>query len=285
MLTRLAPLYVLSPPTLHVVFVVGLVTAVLGTSMMLVQNDIKKTLGYSTIGQMGYMIMECGLGAFSLAIFHLIAHGMFKATIFLNCGNVIHETRHEPRRPEKPADGPSLSVANWGVGFLTSLALPLLILYGAHELLHVPLRDSQGLVIFLFFSWVTASQAMLTLYRLRGAGSIKEQGIMLLVVTVATLTYLFAAELFTGFLYPTPGTVIAYYQAASLPSGLFMGILVLAVVLGVIGWAGAYSKRLGRTLNRPQAITNVQTTLYLFFVNRLYPVSYTHLTLPTILLV
>ncbi len=270
LLTRLAPLYVLSPPTLHVVFVVGLVTAVLGTSMMLVQNDIKKTLGYSTIGQMGYMIMECGVGAFSLAIFHLIAHGMFKATIFLNCGNVIHETRHEPRRPEKPADGPSLSVANWGVGFLTSLALPLLILYAAHELLHVPLRDSQGLVIFLFFSWVTASQAMLTLYRLRGADSIKEQGIMLLVVTAATLLYLFAAELFTGFLYPTPGTVIAYYQAASLPSGLFMGILVVAVALVVIGWAGAYSKRLGRTLNRPQAITNVQTTLYLFFVNRLY---------------
>jgi NADH-quinone oxidoreductase subunit L len=270
LLTRLAPLYVLSPPTLHVVFVVGLVTAVLGTSMMLVQNDIKKTLGYSTIGQMGYMIMECGVGAFSLAIFHLIAHGLFKGTIFLNCGNVIHETRHEPRWPEKPADGPSLSVANWAVGFITSLALPLLILYGAHELLHVPLRDSQGLMIFLFFSWVTASQAMLTLYRLRGASSIKEQGIMLLVVTVATLFYLFAAEQFTGFLYPTPETVTAYYQAASLPSGLFVGILVVAVALVVIGWAGAYSKRLGRPFNLPQTITDIQTTLYLFFVNRLY---------------
>ena len=57
-LTRLAPLYVQSPTTLHIVFFVGLITAVLGTSMMLVQNDIKKTLGYSTIGQMGYMIME-----------------------------------------------------------------------------------------------------------------------------------------------------------------------------------------------------------------------------------
>jgi NADH-quinone oxidoreductase subunit L len=270
LMTRLAPLYVQSPPTLHVAFVVGLVTAVLGTSMMLVQNDIKKTLGYSTIGQMGYMIMECGVGAFSLAIFHLIAHGLFKATIFLNCGNVIHETRHEPRRPEKPADGPSLSVASWVVGFITSLALPLLILYGAHELLHVPLRDSQGLIIFLFFSWVTASQAMLTLYRLRGAKSIKAQGIMLVVVTIVTLIYLFAAEQFTGFLYPTPETVTTYYQAASLPSGLFVGILVVAVVLIVTGWAMAYTKRLGRTFNRPQTITDVQTTLYLFFMNRLY---------------
>ena len=85
LLTRLAPLYTLSTPTLHVVFAIGLITAILGSSMMLVQNDIKKSLGYSTIGQMGYMIMECGLGAYSLAVFHLAAHGLFKATVFLNC--------------------------------------------------------------------------------------------------------------------------------------------------------------------------------------------------------
>ena len=71
LLTRLAPLYDLSPPTLHLVFAVGMLTTLLGSSMMLVQNDIKKTLGYSTIGQMGFMIMECGLGAYGLAIFHL----------------------------------------------------------------------------------------------------------------------------------------------------------------------------------------------------------------------
>ena len=70
LLNRLAPLYALSPNTLHIVFVVGAITVLLGASMMLVQNDIKKTLGFSTMGQMGYMIMECGLGAFALAIFH-----------------------------------------------------------------------------------------------------------------------------------------------------------------------------------------------------------------------
>ncbi len=79
--------------------VVGTLTAILGATMMLAQNDIKKTLGFSTIGQMGYMIMECGLGAFSLAVFHLIAHGLFKATVFLNCGNVIHKARQEPAVP------------------------------------------------------------------------------------------------------------------------------------------------------------------------------------------
>ena len=215
LLTRLAPLYVLSPPTLHFVFFVGLVTAVLGTSMMLVQNDIKKTLGYSTIGQMGYMIMECGLGAFSLAIFHLIAHGLFKATIFLNCGNVIHETRQEPKSPSRSAELTSIGALNWVIAFFMSLALPLMILIGIHELLHVPLRDSQGLVIFLFFIWVTASQAMLTSYRSRGTESLKAQAILLVVVTTVTAIYLFAAELFTSFLYPSAETVIAYYQADS----------------------------------------------------------------------
>ena len=270
LMTRLAPLYVQSPATLHVAFAVGLATAVLGTSMMLVQNDIKKALGYSTIGQMGYMIMECGVGAYSLAIFHLMAHGLFKATIFLNCGNVIHETRHEPKQPEKPAEGPSLSVVTWVLGLMTSLAFPLLILWGVHELLHIPLgSDSQGLTIFLLFSWITASQAMLTLYRLRGAKSIKAQVVMLVVVTIATLVYLFSAEVFTRFLYPKEKE-IAYYQAASLPSGLFAGILVVAIALIFTGWVMAYTKRLGRTLNRPQIITRVQTTLYLCFVNRLY---------------
>ena len=101
LLNRLAPLYGQSPAVLHIVFGVGLLTTFLGASMMLTQNDIKKTLGYSTIGQMGYMIMECGLGAFALAIFHLIAHGLFKATIFLNSGEVIHAARREPRLPFK----------------------------------------------------------------------------------------------------------------------------------------------------------------------------------------
>src|SRR4029078_4908137 len=99
LIKRLAPLFVLSSTTLHVAFTVGTLTAILGASMMLTQNDIKKTLGFSTIGQMGYMIMEWCLGAFGLGVFHLHAHGIFKATVFLNCGNVIHKARQEPAFP------------------------------------------------------------------------------------------------------------------------------------------------------------------------------------------
>ncbi|TKB93934.1 MAG: NADH-quinone oxidoreductase subunit L [Nitrospira sp.] len=119
LINRLAPLYGLSPTTLHVALVVGALTAVLGATMMLVQNDIKNTLGFSTIGQMGYMIMECGLGAFSLAVFHLIAHGLFKATMFLNSGNVIHKARQEPASPhaDPHAEEREFSRLTWFTGF------------------------------------------------------------------------------------------------------------------------------------------------------------------------
>ena len=120
LINRLAPLFGMSSTTLHIAFLVGTLTAVLGATMMLVQNDIKKTLGFSTIGQMGYMIMECGLGAFSLAVFHLIAHGLFKATVFLNCSSVIHKARQEPHFPRTDAENDDVGFSRlaWSTGFV-----------------------------------------------------------------------------------------------------------------------------------------------------------------------
>ena len=265
LLNRLAPLYVLSPTTLHIVFFIGLVTTIVGTSMMLVQNDIKKTLGYSTIGQMGYMMMECGLGAFSLAVFHLIAHGLFKATIFLNCGDVIHQTRKEPKSPPTKASKSKLSPQNWAVGCAISLVLPLLIMIGAHLFLGIAFE--QGLVIFLLFAWVTASQAMLTLFRVKEANSMPAQIGMLVALTLIATAYLFAAEEFTHFLYPDADQVTAYFEAAAIPQWLF--ILLAALFVGFIGWGWT---SLFQQRNAPglRDSGSLQTQLYLLFANRLY---------------
>ena len=194
LINRLAPLFGLSSTTLHVAFVVGTLTAILGATMMLAQNDIKKTLGFSTIGQMGYMIMECGLGAFSLAVFHLIAHGLFKATVFLNCGNVIHKARQEPHFPhvDHQAEEQDFSRLTWFTGFVTTLFIPLLILLVTHGVLRIPLLESQGTVIFLFFIWITSSQAILTLTRLRAVASWKVSTAMLLTLLFVVFVYLFA---------------------------------------------------------------------------------------------
>jgi NADH-quinone oxidoreductase subunit L len=276
LINRLAPLYGMSTWTLHVAFGVGVLTTLVGACMMLTQNDIKKTLGYSTVGQMGYMIMECGLGAFALAVFHLIAHGLFKATSFLNSGNVIQAARTEFRLPYQPAASaePGFSSLTWATGFITSLVLPLIILLAAHDVLQIPLWDAQGVVIFLFFSWVTSSQAILTLYRLRPIGSWKVAGMMLATLLLVMSTYLLAAERFTHFLYPEPGVVTAYFQAAALPAWLFDSVITLTALSITLGWIIIYAQSHGRSVwgpgQVPDWITEIHARLYLLFVNNLY---------------
>ena len=272
LINRLAPLYGLSSTTLHVAFVVGMVTAVLGATMMLAQNDIKKTLGFSTIGQMGYMIMECGLGAFSLAVFHLIAHGLFKATVFLSCGNVIHKARQEPAFPhaDPRAEEQEFSRLTWATGFLTTLLIPLVILLVSHGVLHIPLRDSQGTVIFLFFIWVTSSQAILTLIRLRAVASWKVSVAMLLILLFVVFIYLFAVESFTAFLYPNPEEVASYFQAAALPNWLFDGLIVGTALVIILGWFYIYAQARGQIMWVPSWVDGLRIRLYVLFMNRLY---------------
>ena len=276
LINRLAPLFGLSSTTLHVAFVVGTLTAVLGATMMLAQNDIKKTLGFSTIGQMGYMIMECGLGAFSLAVFHLIAHGLFKATVFLNCGNVIHKARQEPHVPhtDQQEEEENFSPLTWSTGFVTTLVIPLLILLVTHGVLRIPLLESQGTVIFLFFIWLTSSQAILTLTRLRAIASWKVSSAMLVTLLFVVFVYLFAVESFTAFLYPNPEEVASYFQAAHLPRGLFEAIVLMATVMTVLSWCYLYMRAHGRTVRMPGWITrrveDGRNGLYVLFMNRLY---------------
>jgi len=272
LINRLAPLFGLSSTTLHVALVVGTLTAILGATMMLVQNDIKNTLGFSTIGQMGYMIMECGLGAFSLAVFHLIAHGLFKATMFLNSGNVIHKARQEPAFPhaDPHAEAQEFSRLTWFTGFTTTLLIPLLILLVTHGVLHIPLLESQGTVIFLFFIWVTSSQAILTLIRLRAVASWKVSVAMLLILLFVVFVYLFAVESFTRFLYPNPAEVATYFQAAALPNWLFDGLIAGTALIIILGWFYIYAQAHGQTMWVPSLAEGLRLRLYVLFMNRLY---------------
>ena len=272
LINRLAPLFGLSPTTLHVAFVIGTLTAVLGASMMLAQNDIKNMLGFSTIGQMGYMIMECGLGAFALAVFHLIAHGLFKATVFLNSGDVISKARVEPHFPlsEHVSEEESYSRLTWATGFVTTLLMPLLILLVTHGALHIPLLEAQGSVIFLFFIWITSSQAILTLTRLRAVASWKVSAAMLLTLLFVVFVYLFAVESFTAFLYPNPEEVASYFKAAELPSRLFDMMIGAATLTTIIGWVYVYVRAHGRSLPIPAWVNGIRIRLYVLFLNRLY---------------
>ena len=90
MVTRTNAIFQLSPMAMTVVAIVGAATAIFAASIGVVQNDIKKVLAYSTISQLGYMFLACGVGAFTAGIFHLMTHAFFKGLLFLAAGSVIH---------------------------------------------------------------------------------------------------------------------------------------------------------------------------------------------------
>jgi NADH-quinone oxidoreductase subunit L len=212
------------------------------------------------------------LGAFALAVFHLIAHGLFKATVFLNCGNVIHKARQEPHFPhvDDHLEEPGLSRLTWFTGFVTTLFIPLLILLISHGVLRIPLLESQGTVIFLFFIWITSSQAILTLTRLRQVASWKVSAAMLMTLLFIVFVYLFAVESFTEFLYPNPEEVASYLKAAGLANWLFDLMIVTATILTVVGWSYLYMSAHGMNLWMPAWIDGLRIRLYLPFMNRLY---------------
>ena len=79
-----------TPTAMTIVGVIGGITALFAATIGLVQTDIKRVLAYSTVSQLGYMFLGCGIGAYTAAVFHLMTHAFFKALLFLGSGSVIH---------------------------------------------------------------------------------------------------------------------------------------------------------------------------------------------------
>lgn len=88
-LIRMSPLLTSTPLALATLACLGAVTACFGALVMLTQNSVKRSLAYSTVSQMGFMMLQCGLGAFSAALLHIVAHSLYKAHAFLSSGSVL----------------------------------------------------------------------------------------------------------------------------------------------------------------------------------------------------
>ncbi len=95
MISRCHAIFELSPVAMHAIAWIGAITAIFAASIGLVQNDIKRVMAYSTLSQLGYMIMAVGVGAYSAGFFHLFTHAFFKALLFLGCGSVMHALHGE----------------------------------------------------------------------------------------------------------------------------------------------------------------------------------------------
>jgi NADH-quinone oxidoreductase subunit L len=95
MIVRCSAIYTRAPTAMFIIAIVGAATAIFAATIGIAQNDIKKVLAYSTVSQLGYMMLACGVGAFVAAIFHVMTHAFFKALLFLGSGSVIHGMHHE----------------------------------------------------------------------------------------------------------------------------------------------------------------------------------------------
>lgn len=246
LINRFAPVFAYTDDVLHWVFVVGLFTAVIGSVLMLSQHDIKKSLGYSTMGQMGFMIMECGLGAFSLAIFHLIAHGLFKGTLFLGAGGIIGEARHDDGVPKD--DLYTFIVERrlahnrqpWLLMAGITLAIPVAVLLLSHLLVAPNLFQKQGAIILLFFGWVTGAQLLFATYNMRSENPWRLVGLIVISFTIVVIGYTLISHAFDVFLYPDPDLGAMLYRAAGIDYGWFVALVVFASAVIVLGWLRAY---------------------------------------------
>jgi len=245
-INRFAPVFVHAGEVLHLVFAVGLVTAILGSVLMLTQNDIKKALGYSTMGQMGFMFVECGVGAFSLAIYHLIAHGLFKGTLFLGAGSVIGNARHHDGVPHDEVytfvveRKPVAYRLPWVAAAALTVVVPFAILGLSHWLVDDDFVGRQGAIILLFFGWVTGAQLLFVTYRLRAGSPWRMMAMIILSLVIVVAGYTWIGHAFDVFLYPDRGFSERLYAAASIPLGTFEVLAAILTAAVVGGWLATY---------------------------------------------
>ena len=246
LINRFAPLFVHTEGVLHWLFIVGLVTAVVGSVLMLAQNDIKKALGYSTMGQMGFMVMECGVGAFSLAVYHLIAHGLFKGTLFLGAGGVIRQARQNDGVPKDDLytfvveRRPAGVRRPWLLMAAVTLVVPATILVLAHWLVANDFFQRQGAVVLLFFGWVTGAQLIFATYRMRTENTWRLLGLILISFTIVVVGYTLIAHAFDVFLYPDEAFRAQIYASAGIDIFWFDVLVILVALVVVFGWLITY---------------------------------------------
>jgi NADH-quinone oxidoreductase subunit L len=169
MVARSSVLYAHAPKALFVVALIGALTAVMAATIGLVQNDIKRVLAYSTVSQLGYMFLACGVGAFAAGIFHLMTHAFFKALLFLGSGSVIHGMSGEQdmRRMGGLRERMPWTHRTMLVGCLAIAGVPLLagffskdeILWSAYKI------GSYGQVVW-FMGFVVAGLTAFYMFRL-----------------------------------------------------------------------------------------------------------------------
>ena len=278
LLVRFSALVMLSPVAMAVIAIVGGTTALFAGIVSLTQSDIKKMLAYSTISQIGFMIMTCGLGAFVAAIFHMLAHGFLKGFLFLSTGNQLDEVgshdHHDTAASQRPPAALCLGA------LLLACIPPLLFFWGPSEALWAT-HTLQAQIAFwviglltVFFTAMYLFRGIATLFQpsdnlqpqllsLRHAGIVTGGAVALSLVVLQVWTWF------------VPFLVQAVQQPADLAGGSTLekipGVwpIALPLLAAVAGWGLAFVRHRPSHSHAP-AQSPWSQTLYLLFLNKFY---------------
>ncbi len=163
LVVRFSELMVMSSFVMSFILIIGLLTAFFAASVGFFQKDIKKVIAYSTCSQLGFMFVACGLGAFNVAIFHLITHGYFKALLFLSSGSVIHGVHDEQDMDKMGNLFPKMkltAIMMW-IGTLAIIGFPYSSGYFSKDLILSSSFNHQnfGSIIYIILAIVSAMTA------------------------------------------------------------------------------------------------------------------------------
>jgi len=169
MIARTHTIYDHSPFALLIVAIVGAATALFAATIALVQTDIKRVLAYSTISQLGYMFLACGVAAYSAGIFHLMTHAFFKALLFLAAGSVIHGLGGEQDLRKMGGLRKHMPITFWTmtIAVFTIAGCPFLAaFYSKDAILFAAYQQGTSGKIFWLIGWLTAGLTAFYMFRL-----------------------------------------------------------------------------------------------------------------------
>ena len=256
MVARMAPLYNLSAAAMDVVAVTGAATMVLGATIALTQHDIKRVVAYSTVSQLGFMMMACGLGAYAAGIFHLLTHGAFKALLFLGCGSVIIALHHEQDMRRMGGLKDKMPVTYWTfvIGSLALAGFPLTAGFFSKDEILVSAWTAGALGktlagLGLLTAFLTAFYSFRLVFVMfwgqsrvdpHHAGHIHEPSrtmtVPLLILAVLSIALGYPAiPSFLAPVLPGPGGIEGHHEGSA--AG---GIMLVATLMGLGGIAAAY---------------------------------------------
>ena len=294
LLVRLGPMYLLAPMAMNVVAVIGGLTALFAAAVALTQCDIKRILAYSTMSQLGFMILACGVGAYAAAIFHLLTHGALKAFLFLSAGSALQGIGGKSHGDH--GEKASFMVATrplslYAAALVLALIPPIIIFSGPYERLWTVMELAQARAVFWVLGLATVFLTAYYLFHLimhlfqQSVGVTGHEGLRpgqmrprlfsaSLLLGLIPMTAGVAAILIVlsgGFLeFLTPALAGPGLAPVELPSASWAPLSVLpALGVAVGGWATAFYFH-ASPLHLSARWSDRAKTVYVFFLNKSY---------------